>query len=64
MLLELVLNHKLIRAAGKISIDNSAAYRVISVYRAVATISQKHVTKHFRVAKRTLCSMAAERKLL
>ena len=36
----------------------------IELYRAVATTSQKHVTKHFRVAKRTLCSMAAERKLL
>ena len=32
-------------------------------YRMVATTSQKHVTKHFRVAKRRLCSMVAVQKL-
>ena len=31
-------------------------------YRAVAITSQKHVTKHFRVAKKVLCSMATEGK--
>ena len=34
------------------------------IHGAVATTSLKHVTKLFRVAKRTLHSMAAERQLL
>jgi len=33
-------------------------------YRALAIMSRKHVTKHFRMAKKVLCSMAAERKLV
>jgi len=34
----------------------------LAEYRAVAITSRKHVTKHFRVAKKVLCSMGTEGK--
>ena len=35
---------------------------IVQCVRAVAITSRKHVTKHFRVAKKVLCSMATEGK--